>query len=75
MNYDLLSYNLISQSYAANRGYGMTHEQLLSIGIGDEAMKLKYELSLKNKQIMQTETRVLDIFEIKANDDRKQFEF
>lgn len=30
-------------SYAANRGYGMTHEQLVSIGIGNDAMKEKYE--------------------------------
>ena len=31
-------------SYAANRDYGMTHEQLLSIGIGNDEMKKKYEL-------------------------------
>jgi hypothetical protein len=30
-------------SYSANRGYGMTHEQLLSIGIGNDEMKAKYE--------------------------------
>ena len=30
-------------SYSANRGYGMTHEQLLSIGIGNDEMKKKYE--------------------------------
>lgn len=30
-------------SYKANRGYGMTHEQLLSIGIGNDEMKEKYE--------------------------------
>lgn len=30
-------------SYAANRDYGMTHEQLRSIGIGNYEMKQKYE--------------------------------
>jgi len=30
-------------SYAANRGYGMTHEQLLSIGIGNDQMRSRYE--------------------------------
>lgn len=39
---DTLSYS----SYAANRGYGMTHEQLLSIGLGNEKMKEAYERSL-----------------------------
>ncbi len=34
---------LMYGSYKANRGYGMTHEQLLSIGIGNEAMRAKYE--------------------------------
>lgn len=34
-------------SYAANRDYGITHEQLLSIGIGNDAMKKKYELEQK----------------------------
>jgi hypothetical protein len=38
---------LMYGSYAANRGYGMTHEQLLSIGIGNDAMKEKYELEQK----------------------------
>lgn len=36
-------------SYSANRGYGMTHEQLLSIGIGNDAMKAKYESQTKPK--------------------------
>jgi hypothetical protein len=30
-------------SYHANRGYGMTHEQLVSIGIGNDAFREKYE--------------------------------
>lgn len=30
-------------SYAANRSYGMTHEQLISIGIGNILMKIRYE--------------------------------
>jgi hypothetical protein len=29
-------------SYAANRDYGMTHEQLLRIGIGNDSMKEEY---------------------------------
>lgn len=36
-------------SYAANRGYGMTHEQLISIGIGNDAMKAKYEAINQSK--------------------------
>ena len=34
-------------SYVANRDYGMTHEQLLSIGIGNEKMRKRYELEKK----------------------------
>jgi len=34
-------------SYSANRGYGMTHEQLIRLGIGNDAMKERYE-SLHN---------------------------
>lgn len=30
-------------SYSANRGYGMTHEQLISLGIGNDAMKFRYD--------------------------------
>jgi len=30
-------------SYKANRGYGCSHEALMSIGIGNEAMRLKYD--------------------------------
>ncbi len=42
---------LMYSSYAANRGYGMTHEQLLSIGIGNEEMRIKYETNNFTKQI------------------------
>ena len=38
-------------SYAANRDYGMTHEQLLSIGIGNDGMKFQYESENFTKQI------------------------
>lgn len=34
---------LMYASYAANRGYGCTHEQLIKIGIGSDAMKTHYE--------------------------------
>jgi hypothetical protein len=34
-------------SYVANRDYGMTHEKLLSIGIGNEKMRKRYELEKK----------------------------
>lgn len=40
--------SLMYGSYRANRGYGMTHEQLLSIGIGNDAMKAMYELEQQN---------------------------
>ena len=30
-------------SYRANRGYGCSHEGLVRIGIGNEAMRLRYE--------------------------------
>ena len=35
--------SLMYASYAANRGYGLTHEQLIREGIGNDQMKLKYE--------------------------------
>jgi len=38
---------LMYGSYAANRGYGMAHESLVRLGIGNEAMKLAYESELK----------------------------
>ena len=36
--------SLMYSSYEANRGYGLTHNQLVNIGIGNEEMRLKYEL-------------------------------
>lgn len=36
--------HLIYSSYKANRGYGCSHEGLVRIGIGNEAMRVKYEL-------------------------------
>lgn len=30
-------------SYKANRGYGCSHEGLVRIGVGNEAMRLRYE--------------------------------
>ena len=33
-------------SYKANRGYGVSHESLAKWGIGNDAMKEKYEASL-----------------------------
>ena len=40
---------LMYGSYSANRGYGMTHEQLLRIGIGNEQMKEAYEKQKSNQ--------------------------
>ena len=40
---DEIMSSLMYSSYAANRGYGLTHEQLVKIGIGNNAMRLKYE--------------------------------
>ncbi len=34
-------------SYAANRSYGMKHEALVRIGIGNDAMKERYESETK----------------------------
>lgn len=34
---------LMYGSYKANRGYGLTHEQLVKQGIGNNEMRLKYE--------------------------------
>lgn len=31
-------------SYKANRGYGCSHEGLIKIGIGNDAMRDRYEL-------------------------------
>lgn len=44
LNTEQLFYMLEYGSYSANRDYGMTHEQLLSIGIGNDKMREKYEL-------------------------------
>lgn len=41
--------HLTYSSYKANRGYGATHEELLKIGIGNEAMRLKYEQETKTE--------------------------
>ncbi len=41
---DMLEYS----SYAANRDYGMTHEQAISIGLGNEYTKAKYEAENNN---------------------------
>ena len=35
--------SLMWGSYSANRGYGMSHERLIQWGIGNEAMKERYE--------------------------------
>lgn len=43
-------------SYSANRGYGMTHEQLLSIGLGNDKMKLKYETEKTKKDESNTQS-------------------
>jgi hypothetical protein len=40
--------SLMWGSYKANRGYGCTHEQLVKIGIGNEAMRLRYDEETKN---------------------------
>lgn len=40
---DQLSYN----SYAANRDYGATHEQLVRLGLGNDRFKERYENELK----------------------------
>lgn len=44
---DILAYS----SYSANRNYGMTHEQLMSIGLGNEGMKVRYETNNFTKQL------------------------
>lgn len=33
-------------TYKFNREKGMTHDRLISIGVGDDAMKIKYETHL-----------------------------
>lgn len=41
---------LMYGSYSANRDNGMTHEQLLSIGIGNDEMKNHYEKQKTDEQ-------------------------
>lgn len=41
--------SLMYGSYKANRDLGMTHEQLLSIGIGNDEMKDRYDNILNPK--------------------------
>lgn len=36
--------HLMWSSYKTNRGYGCSHEGLVNIGIGNDAMKERYEL-------------------------------
>jgi hypothetical protein len=40
---DGLLSELLYSAYSYNRDCGMTHKQLLSIGLGNDSMKLKYE--------------------------------
>lgn len=42
--------SLMYGSYSANRSYGMTHEQLISIGIGNDAMKAMYEQEVQQNE-------------------------
>lgn len=39
--------SLMWGSYKANRGYGLTHEQLVKAGIGTPEMKIRYEQETK----------------------------
>lgn len=49
---------LMYGSYEANRNYGLTHQQLLNIGIGNEQMKQRYEkTNLSNKIIKNPSTK------------------
>ena len=43
---DILMYG----SYAANRGYGVSHDRLVNFGIGNDAIRIKYESQLKPKK-------------------------
>lgn len=45
-------------SYETNRNLGMTHEQLLSIGIGDDEFKAAYE---QNKPVSTNETSIIQL--------------
>lgn len=39
--------SLMYGSYSANRDGGLSHEQLVKLGIGNDAMKAMYELETK----------------------------
>lgn len=39
-------YQLQYSTYKFNREKGMTHDRLISIGVGDDDMKIKYESHL-----------------------------
>lgn len=41
--------HLMWASYKANRDYGCSHEGLVRIGIGNEAMKERYELERQSE--------------------------
>lgn len=43
--------DVIYGSYKAQRDYGLTHDQLLSIGLGNEVMKVRYESKDYTQQI------------------------
>jgi len=36
-------------AYKANRGYGCSHEGLVRIGLGNEAMRQRYEREIENQ--------------------------
>jgi hypothetical protein len=42
--------HLMWASYKANRGYGCSHEGLVRIGIGNEAMRQRYDWEQLNKK-------------------------
>ncbi len=51
-NYQKLLYSLTYTSYATNRDNGVTHNQLVSIGVGNEEMRVKYESELKKSNTL-----------------------
>ena len=50
MTTNSLMQKLLYSSYELNRDEGLTHEQLLSIGLGNDQFKEKYDNQLKEKQ-------------------------
>lgn len=42
--------HLMWSAYKANRGYGCSHEGLVRVGVGNEAMRLKYDQETKSVQ-------------------------